>query len=79
MAIEKPSLETIFRAAIEIVQDEERAAYMAQACGDDLELRGQVEKLFRDHLCPDPLAAMNNLAVSYASAGRIEEALKLFE
>jgi tetratricopeptide (TPR) repeat protein len=79
MATEKPSLEIIFRAAIQIASDEERAAYISQACGDDLELRGLVEKLSRDHLCPDPLASMNDLPVSEVFAGRTEDALKRYE
>src|SRR6516162_5165909 len=80
MATAKPSLETIFRAAIEIASDEERAAYIAQACGDDLRLGRLVEKLSRDHLNPDSPLSMTDLAHSFVFAGRTEEeALNHFE
>src|SRR5262245_32900534 len=46
-----PSLnpETIFAQAIEIPLAEERAAFLAQACGHDAELHREVEKLVKDH------------------------------
>jgi serine/threonine protein kinase/tetratricopeptide (TPR) repeat protein len=50
MAAEQPSLDTIFCAAIEIASEDERAAYLARACGDDHELRHHVEKLLDAHL-----------------------------
>ena len=49
MATETPSSDTIFCAAIEILSDSERAAYIAQACGEDENLRGRVEKLVGAH------------------------------
>ncbi len=49
MAAETPSFDTVFCAAIEIASAEERAAYVARACGDDPELRGRVEKLVAAH------------------------------
>jgi serine/threonine protein kinase/Tfp pilus assembly protein PilF len=49
MAPEPHSLDTIFCAAVEIASEADRAAYIAQACGDDHELRGRVEKLVRAH------------------------------
>ena len=49
MASECPNLDTIFCTAIAITSAEDRAAYIAQACGSDQELRGQVEKLVHAH------------------------------
>ena len=49
MPSESPSLDTIFCAAIAIASAADRAAYIAQACGSDPELRGQVEKLVQAH------------------------------
>src|SRR6516164_8407572 len=49
MASECPNRDTIFCTAITIASAEERAAYIAQACGSDHELRGQVEKLVHAH------------------------------
>jgi hypothetical protein len=49
MASECPNLDTIFCTAIAIASAEERAAYIAQTCGSDPELRGQVEKLVQAH------------------------------
>jgi serine/threonine protein kinase/tetratricopeptide (TPR) repeat protein len=43
------SLDTIVCAAVEIASAEERSAYVAQACGDDKELRGRVEQLVAAH------------------------------
>ena len=44
-----PSLDTLFCAAVEIASAEDRAAYLAQACGSDPELRARVEKLVAAH------------------------------
>jgi eukaryotic-like serine/threonine-protein kinase len=49
MAAETPSLDSIFCSAVEIASAEERAAYLARACGGDAELRRQVEKLVAAH------------------------------
>jgi tRNA A-37 threonylcarbamoyl transferase component Bud32 len=49
MSAERPSLETIFEHAIEIADARQRAAYIAQACGDDERLRRQVEILVEAH------------------------------
>ena len=43
------SPDTIFCAAIEIADEDERAAYLARSCGDDQELRARVEKLLAAH------------------------------
>ena len=50
MATETPALDTIFCAAVEIGAPGQRAAYIAQACGDDDDLRARVEKLVDAHL-----------------------------
>src|SRR5437879_6599094 len=41
--------ETIFGKAISIDSDDERAAYLAQACGGEPRLRSEVERLVNDH------------------------------
>src|SRR5262249_35593247 len=46
---EPASPDTIFLAAVEVADEPERAAYIAQACGDDPELRARVEKLVAAH------------------------------
>jgi hypothetical protein len=53
MAATKPGLDTIFCAAIEIASEEERAAYLARACGDDHELQARLEKLLDAHVRAD--------------------------
>jgi serine/threonine protein kinase len=50
MAADKPSLDTIFCAAIEIGSEEERAAYLVRACGKDHDLQARVEKLLDAHM-----------------------------
>ena len=40
---------TIFAAALEKATDEERAAFVADACGGDERLRRRVEALLRAH------------------------------
>jgi serine/threonine protein kinase/tetratricopeptide (TPR) repeat protein len=49
VSAEIPSLDAIFCSAIEIAADEERAAYVARACGADAKLKAQVEKLVAAH------------------------------
>jgi serine/threonine protein kinase/Tfp pilus assembly protein PilF len=49
MASDNPTLDTVFCAAIEIGSAEERAAYIARACGDDQDLRRRVEALVAAH------------------------------
>jgi serine/threonine protein kinase len=49
MATDTLSVDTIFCAAIAMASEAERAAYIAQACGDDPELRGRVERLVEAH------------------------------
>jgi serine/threonine protein kinase len=44
-----PGFDTIFCAAIEIASPEDRAAYLAQVCGDNVELRGRVQRLVDAH------------------------------
>ena len=49
MATGQPSVDSVFCAAIELKSPEEREAYLDQACGSDVELRRQVERLLRAH------------------------------
>jgi len=49
MADQPPSVDSILSAAVEITSPDQRAAYLDEACGDDADLRGQVEKLLRAH------------------------------
>jgi serine/threonine protein kinase/tetratricopeptide (TPR) repeat protein len=49
MASEISSFDTIFCAAIEIGSAESRAAFVAEACGGEVELRRRVEKLVAAH------------------------------
>jgi hypothetical protein len=49
MTTQIPSLDSIFCAAIELASAAERAAYVARACGDDVELRQSVERLLAAH------------------------------
>src|SRR5262245_51072650 len=49
MASGSPGFDTIFCAAIEIASAEDRAAYIARACGNDPDLRQRVERLVDAH------------------------------
>ena len=44
-----PNLDSLFLAALEIASADERTAFLERACGDDHELRQEVEKLLRSH------------------------------
>src|SRR5262249_8320933 len=46
---DKPSIDSIFCSAIEIESPDERRALVEQACGDDVDLRNQVERLLHAH------------------------------
>jgi WD40 repeat protein/serine/threonine protein kinase len=43
----KDRIEAVFQAALELVSLEEREAYLQRECGEDLELRREVEELLR--------------------------------
>src|SRR5262249_39532353 len=43
---------SIFQAALEMDDAAQRATYLAQACGDDADLRRQVEELLKAHEQP---------------------------
>ena len=47
MSDDKPNLDSLFLAASEIESKAERDAFLADACGDDLELRQQIEQLLQ--------------------------------
>jgi tetratricopeptide (TPR) repeat protein len=65
MAVQSPSRDTIVCAAVEIASAEDRAAYVAEACGGNPDLRQQVEKLVDAHFrCGDFLE-------SHAPASRL--------
>src|SRR5437667_11505072 len=45
----RPSEEELFEAALQLADPAERATYLQQACGDDLQLRQRVESLLAAH------------------------------
>ncbi len=49
MADQPPSVDSILSTAVEITSPDQRAAYLDEACGDDADLRAQVERLLRAH------------------------------
>jgi serine/threonine protein kinase/tetratricopeptide (TPR) repeat protein len=49
MNLHKPAVEKVFDAALQFKAPGERAAYLQGACGDDVELRQQVEGLLHAH------------------------------
>src|SRR5262245_62143399 len=52
---DRPSAESIFRAALDKQSPQERAAYLEAACAGDAELRAEVERLLRaDGQAGDP-------------------------
>src|SRR5262245_45489294 len=46
---DKPSIDSIFCSAIEIESPDERRALVEQACGEDVDLKQQVERLLHAH------------------------------
>ena len=42
-----PNLDSLFEAAAKIESADQRAAYLDESCGDNLELRKQVEQLLQ--------------------------------
>ncbi len=50
-----PHKETIFNQACEIEDDSERAAFIAEACGDDDSMREEIEQLLRLDIQRDSL------------------------
>ena len=49
MADHKPNLDSLFEAAVEIETAAERAAFLDKSCGDDPELREQLERLLQSN------------------------------
>ncbi|MHC4890270.1 MAG: serine/threonine protein kinase, partial [Planctomycetota bacterium] len=49
MSADRKDEEVIFYAALEIASDEERKAYIKEACGDDVQLLRRVEVLLKAH------------------------------
>ena len=50
MADHSRKLDSLFFAALEIESLPERVAFLDESCGDDKELRGQIEKMLKSHL-----------------------------
>ena len=46
---DKPSIDSIFCSAIEVESPDERRALVEQACGEDVDLKQQVERLLHAH------------------------------
>src|SRR4051812_3213440 len=59
--------QTVFTEAMEFVDPAERAAFLEQACGDDLALRARVEKLLYRHSQDDSL--LDRPAIAPAMTG----------
>ena len=55
MGTAQPIKDEIFNAAAEITDADERAAYIEQACGEDLALRAEIEELLKHDLAGDSL------------------------
>ena len=49
MSDQKPNLDSLFEAAVEIETAKERAQFLDKSCGEDLELREQLERLLQSH------------------------------
>ena len=47
MPEDQPNLDSLFEAAVEIESGKKRAVFLDKSCGDDLELRKQVEQLLK--------------------------------
>ena len=49
MADQKSNLDSLFLTALEIASREERAVFLDNSCGEDRELRAEVERLLKSH------------------------------
>src|SRR5262245_14495677 len=83
--IEQPSIDSLFCSAIEIEAPDRRAAFLEQACGDDQELKRQVERLLHAHfhggsiLDAPALGPVAALERSFESPGTVIGPYKLLE
>src|SRR5215471_10710203 len=68
---DKASLDSIFCSAIEIESPDERRALVEQACGDDVDLRHQVERLLHAHF-----HGRSILDVPVQSVATVDESLR---
>src|SRR5689334_21551106 len=73
------AVESVFFAALERETAAERSAYLYSACGDDSELRRQVERLLKAHprvgnFLKTPLVAKLALASEEPGATRVSSA-----
>ena len=55
MRAKSPAKDEVFSTAAEIADADERAAYLEQACGDDLALRAEIEVLLAHDRAEDSL------------------------
>src|SRR5262249_6016438 len=67
----KPSIDSIFCSAIEIESPEERRALVEQACGEDADLKQQVERLLHAHF-----HGRSILDAPVHSVGTLDESLR---
>ena len=54
---EKPSLDAILQAALDISDPPARAAYLDEACGDNENLRREINSLLAAHFAAEDLMA----------------------
>ncbi len=59
MALDPAHVKSIFLAALNLASSEERAAYLNRACGDNAELRRQIEELLAAHVATRELRESN--------------------
>jgi serine/threonine protein kinase/tetratricopeptide (TPR) repeat protein len=81
----KLQADEIFCAAVELASPEERAAYLGQVCGDDLETRRRVEHLLKAHsqagdfLASPPAVVSKAFDLPAESAGTVIGPYKLLQ
>src|SRR5262249_3881787 len=69
MPVDPKQIKSIFLAAVEMATGEERAAFLDDACGSDVELRRRVEKLLRVHDEPGGLPGVPDAPAEQPAAG----------
>ena len=81
MSDQKPNLDSLFEAAVEIESLAERAAFLDESCGNDAELREQLEQLLASHeqaesSLEQPAAALEATFLTSPDAGDRAAALE---
>ncbi|MFN7732930.1 MAG: protein kinase domain-containing protein [Pirellula sp.] len=81
MSDKEPNLDSLFEDAVEMKSAAERAAYLDQACGDDLELRRQVELLLQSDeqagsFLNQPPVELEATILTSAASGNLAAALE---